>query len=180
MRFVWCLPIFPLAFACGFGHLSRIFPVPAHILAVVPGWPGERLRAAFYYLTLKHSSIGNVLEYGMFVAHPSTYLGSDVRVGPYSLVGRCKVGDGVRIGAHVSILGGRHQHRRVAAGQIGGAEECNFVVIELENECAIGASSIVMAPVGQNALVRPGSVVVHSVPPLCVVEGNPARVVDKN
>ena len=49
----------------------------------------------------------------------------------------------------------------------------------LQAGCVIGANATVLpaVEVGQRANVSPGSVVTQSVPPLAIVEGNPARIV---
>jgi hypothetical protein len=49
----------------------------------------------------------------------------------------------------------------------------------LRADCIIGANATVLpsVEVGERAEVQPGSVVAQSVPPLAVVEGNPARIV---
>ena len=49
----------------------------------------------------------------------------------------------------------------------------------LQAGCVIGANATVLpaVEVGQRAKVSPGSVVTQSVPPLAIVEGNPARIV---
>ena len=49
----------------------------------------------------------------------------------------------------------------------------------LRSGCEIGANATILPEVeiGQGAVVGPGSVVANSVPPLAVVEGNPAHIV---
>lgn len=165
----------PLAIAAGFGRLLLFFCAAAHLVAMLPGWPGERFRAAFYSMTLARCSQANVIGFGSFFAHPSARVGDGVRIGPYSLLGRCSIGNHTQLEAYVTVLGGRHQHKRNSLGQIGGAQEENFVMIHIEDDCLIGAHAIIMASIGHGTVVRPGSVVLNDLPPDSIVAGNPAH-----
>jgi hypothetical protein len=65
-------------------------------------------------MTLARCSQANVIGFGSFFAHPSARVGDNVHIGPYSLLGRCSIGNRTQLAAHVTVLGGRHQHRETA------------------------------------------------------------------
>lgn len=123
-------------------------------------------------------------------------IGDHCVIDPGALIGRgttlgahVVVDVGVSIGVDSSIGAGVH----VAAGvQIGSAVSIDprvvFAPIPLgassspttvRDGAAIGAGSVIFAGVVINskAIVRPGSVVMRSVPPAAIVEGNPAAIV---
>jgi UDP-2-acetamido-3-amino-2,3-dideoxy-glucuronate N-acetyltransferase len=91
------------------------------------------------------------------IIHPSAYVGDDV-----------VVESGAHIGPNASVLG------RTDALFL---EKPAAIIKE---KSVIGANAVV-APgvtVGARAVVGAGSVVTHDVPPLAIVVGNPARIVD--
>jgi maltose O-acetyltransferase len=75
------------------------------------------------------------------------------------------IGDRVAIGIGSMIIA----HHRELRG------------VTIEDDASIGPGAIVMAnvTVGRGAVVTAGSVVTHSVPPMTVVRGNPAKPVAK-
>ena len=82
-----------------------------------------------------------------------------------------------QIASQVQVLSGRRQHRREVTGQISGASETDFEVIEIGNDCWIGAFSIIMASVGFGTTIGAGAVVVRPIASQVVAVGNPARVI---
>ncbi len=54
--------------------------------------------------------------------------------------------------------------------------------VEIGSRASIGPGAIIMpgVTVGEGAVVTAGSVVTHSVPPMTVVQGNPAKAVARN
>lgn len=84
---------------------------------------------------------------------PGAYIGLDV-----------KIEDGVTVGANAVILGTEDNVSSTAA--------------EIRAGAVIGANATILpgVVVGIRAIVKPGSVVTRSVPPLAIVEGNPAII----
>ncbi len=80
------------------------------------------------------------------------------------------------IGSNVDVLSGRHQHA------IGGTDRPikdqtrSFIGLRILRGCWLGNSSVVMADVGQGAVIGAGSVVVTPIPDWAVAVGNPAVV----
>ena len=86
------------------------------------------------------------------------------------------VGDYVRMGANVTIVGGSHNFARrdlliVEQGSTSGR-------ITIGNDVLVGAGAIVMPGIviGKGAVIGAGSVVRDDVPPYAIVAGVPARV----
>ena len=107
-------------------------------------------------------------------------LGRGVYIGSYCILGRCSIGDRTQIASQVQMLSGRRQHSRDEQGQITGSAEGEFEWIEIGADCWIGASSIIMAPIGNGTTVGAGSVVVQPIAAQVVAVGNPARVIKES
>jgi virginiamycin A acetyltransferase len=167
----------PVAAFAGFGRCAPTFSLAAQACALVPGVVGDYIRIAFYKLTLKQCSLYSRVSFGSFFAHPDVVLGRGVYIGSYCILGHCSIGDRTQIASQVQILSGRRQHRRELSGQIGGAFEDDFEVIEIGADCWIGASSIIMASVGFGTTIGAGTVVVRPIANQVVAVGNPARVI---
>jgi virginiamycin A acetyltransferase len=167
----------PLAAIAGFGRFPPTFSLAAQACAMVPGVIGDYIRIAFYKLTLKQCSLYSRVSFGSFFAHPNVVLGRGVYIGSYCILGRCSIGERTQIASQVQILSGRRQHRREGSGQISGASEADFEVIEIGADCWIGASSIIMASVGFGTTIGAGAVVVRPIASEVVAVGNPARVI---
>ncbi len=170
----------PAAAIAGFGRIPATFTISAHWAAMVPGILGDYFRIAFYKLTLKQCSLYSRVSFGSFFAHSDAALGRGVYIGSYCILGRCSIGDRTQIASQVQVLSGRRQHSRDSLGQITGAEEGEFEWIDIGADCWIGASSIIMAPIGNGSTVGAGSVVVRPLAAQVVAVGNPARVIKEN
>ncbi|MFD0308111.1 acyltransferase [Streptomyces sp. NPDC127119] len=101
--------------------------------------------------------------------------GSDCTVNPYATVrGRIALGDGVRIGAHSSLLGFNHGfgpdrpvHRQPLTSK----------GITVGDDVWIGSNVVVLdgVTIGDHCVVGAGAVVTKDLPPWSVTAGNPAR-----
>jgi len=167
----------PTAVIAGFGRIPATFAMGGHAAAMVPGILGDYFRIAYYKLTLKQCSLYSRVSFGSFFAHSDAALGRGVYIGSYCILGRCSIGDRTQIASQVQVLSGRRQHGRDAEGQITGSDEGEFEWIDIGADCWIGASSIIMAPIGSGSTVGAGSVVVRPIAAQVVAVGNPARVI---
>jgi acetyltransferase-like isoleucine patch superfamily enzyme len=170
--------VLPLALLSGFGRVKPLFLLGAHWVALIPGLIGDYLRVAYYHLTLESCSLDCRVEFGSFFAHPEASVGLGVYIGPYTVLGRVKLGAGSQIASGVQILSGRRQHGRGADGSIEGAEKGEFATVSIGANCWIGASAVVMADVGEGTTVGAGAVVVKALPAGVVAVGNPARILE--
>jgi acetyltransferase-like isoleucine patch superfamily enzyme len=165
----------PLAAFCGFGRLSQTFQTFAQLLAMIPGLPGEYLRVAYYYLTLRKCSLYCRVSFGSFFAHSSSSVGRGVYIGAYCVLGACSIGDRTQIASHVQVASGRYQHNRDIEGRILGTKKEDLTPVLIGADCWIGASAIVLADVGAKTTVGAGAVVTRPTCERVVVVGNPAR-----
>ncbi|HUX66440.1 MAG TPA: hypothetical protein VMV31_03015 [Terriglobales bacterium] len=165
----------PGAAAAGFGRVAPSFQFFGQLLALVPGLPGDYLRAAYYGMTLRACSPDVRISFGTFFARSASSLGRGAYVGAFCVLGDCDIGERTQIASHVQILSGRHQHGRGADGAVLGADSGRFRRVSVGEDCWIGAAAIVMADVGARSTIGAGAVVTRRVPPDTVAVGNPAR-----
>ena len=103
-----------------------------------------------------------------------TWIGFDTLIEP-SYPQRVVIGERVAIGIRVLILAHfAHQGRNRESA---GGELDERVSVRIEDDAFIGPGSIIMpnVTIGRGAVVASGSVVTRSVPPLTMVQGNPAQ-----
>ncbi|TWD79226.1 acetyltransferase-like isoleucine patch superfamily enzyme [Kribbella amoyensis] len=102
-------------------------------------------------------------------------LGSDTTVNPFAVVrGKITIGDGVRIGAHTSILAFNHG---TAPDRPIFRQPTTAKGITVGDDVWIGSNVIVLdgVTVGEHSIIGAGAVVTKDVEPWSVVAGNPAR-----
>jgi carbonic anhydrase/acetyltransferase-like protein (isoleucine patch superfamily) len=101
--------------------------------------------------------------------------GSDCTVNPYATVrGRIVLGDGVRIGAHSSLLGFNHGF---APDQPVYQQPLTSRGITVGDDVWIGSNVVVLdgVTIGDHCVVGAGSVVTKDIEPWTIAAGNPAR-----
>ena len=171
---VGIIAVFPVALLAGFGRVKPMFTIFSHLLAQVPGIPGDYARTAFYFLTLERFSLESRILFGSFFAHPEASVEPYVVINPYCVLGRCQIGARTQVGAMTNILSGKTQHIRDPHGRL---REGAFATIRIGPDVWLGASSTVLAHIGEGATIGAGSVVVQDIPAGAVAVGNPARVI---
>lgn len=149
----------------------------SHVMAIMPGAPGVCLRRAFYRLTLASCSLSLTVGFGAFFAHRDAYVEEDIYIGPFAVIGRVRLRKGSLVGTRASLLSGSTQHDWDEAGRLTPSTMETLHQIEIGPHSWIGEAAVVMATVGEGALVSAGAVVSAPVPPGVVVAGNPARFV---
>lgn len=156
-----------------------IFHDFSQFLSLFPGLPGDYLRKGFYYWTLTHCSIQVKISFGTLIAHPQTEIHAGVYIGPYCLIGTAVIGPNATLGSGVHLLSGKHQHNfdrlELPIQEQGGC----FEKISIGSNSWLGNGAIVMANVGNGAIVGAGSVVTSPIEPMAIVAGNPAKVVKR-
>jgi acetyltransferase-like isoleucine patch superfamily enzyme len=87
------------------------------------------------------------------------------------------IGRNVLIGPHTVIVSANHRFDRLDIPIIQQGLKC--APIAIDDDCWIGASSVVLAGVkiGQGSIVGAGSVVTKNVAPYSIVAGNPAKLI---
>jgi acetyltransferase-like isoleucine patch superfamily enzyme len=104
-------------------------------------------------------------------------IGADCSINPYAVVrGEIRMGDGVRIGAHSSILGFNHRMSNDLPIHEQGTWSKG---ITLGDDVWIGSNATILdgVTVGDHVIIGASAVVTKDVPDWAVVAGNPARVI---
>lgn len=104
-------------------------------------------------------------------------IGADCSINPYAVVrGEIRMGDGVRIGAHSSILGFNHRMSNDLPIHEQGTWSKG---ITLGDDVWIGSNATILdgVTVGDHVIIGASAVVTKDVPAWAVVAGNPARVI---
>ena len=165
----------PCAVACGFGRIETLFAFFAQTLSLVPGLIGNYARVAFYHMTLRSCSRDCRIEFGTFFAHPQVTVEKSVAIGPRCIIGYAVIREGALIGPGAQILSGGAQHARDSQGRLTD-EGRRFTEVTIGKHCWIGASSVILADIGDRTTVAAGSVVLTPVGEGMLVGGNPAEV----
>ena len=118
-----------------------------------------------------NEQIGEIL-----VLHQDTEINEHVYIGPQCNIGKSIIGKNTLIASGVHILSGKNQHNfddiETPIQQQGG----QFEKIRIGEDCWIGNAAVIMANVGNKAIVAAGTIVVKDVPPFAIVAGNPAKI----
>jgi len=103
-------------------------------------------------------------------------IGDHVRVGIGNvIIGPVRIGDHVILAQNIVLSGLNHGYTDPNVPIA--LQPCSVGEIVVEDDCWIGANSVITAGVtiGRHSVVAGGSVVTKNVPPYTVVAGNPAR-----
>ncbi len=163
------------ALVSGFGRISSIYTIFAHMAAMGPGRPGDLYRSAYYCLTLHKGSLNTRIGFGTFFAHSDSIIEPRVAIGAYCVLGHVHLATGVRMGTGTQVLSGARQHVRDDDGTL--SIQGDRTRIKIGASAWIGAGSIVMADVGEGATIGAGSVVTKPVPAGATAVGSPAKVI---
>lgn len=148
----------------------------SQFVSLIPGRLGVFLRWGFYRLTVNRCERDAYIGFGVLFSHPTVKIGRSVYIGPYCLIGDVDLENDCILASGVSICNGRRQHDfsrlDVPIREQGG----EYVPITIGRDCWIGERAIVMANVGEQAIVAAGAVVCEDVAPRTIVVGNPAEV----
>ncbi|MDO1582871.1 acyltransferase [Rhizobium oryzicola] len=104
-------------------------------------------------------------------------LGENVSVNPYAcLSGKVRIGNGVRIASHVSIVGFNHGFDDLDTPIF--RQPLTSKGIEIENDVWIGANAVILdgVRIGRGSVIAAGAVVTQDIPAFSIAGGVPARV----
>lgn len=159
--------------AAGWGDIS--LETHSQLLSIVPGKVGEFLRGAFLRFALEDCGPSVTIGFGVLFAKTGARIGDRVYVGPRCVIGSVNIGDDTLIGPAVQLPSGPHTHGidrlDVPIRDQPGAMRTTII----GRDCWIGGGAIVLADVGDQAVVGAGSVVTRPVPAREIWAGNPAR-----
>lgn len=111
-----------------------------------------------------------------YLTHDVT-IGADCTLNPFTTVrGEIRMGDGVRIGAHTSILGFNHG---MAPDRSVHRQPTTSAGIRIGSDVWIGSHVVILdgVTIGDHCVIGAGSVVTRDLPDWSIAVGNPARVI---
>jgi virginiamycin A acetyltransferase len=140
---------------------------------------GNKIRYFFYKKTLNSVGDNVLFPHNTIFSNANISIGNNVRFGPYNTIGLADFGDDILIAQNVHFLSGKNQHSYsrvdIPINKQGGKIE----KIEIENDCWIGAGSIIMSNVNKGSVVASGSIVTKVFDKYLIIGGNPAKVIKK-
>jgi len=158
---------------------ERIFPGWSQALALLPGVTGVYLRRAFFRGILPQCGRDAWISFGTIFSHSTVCIGSGVYIGSYCVIGDADIQDDAMIASHVSVINGGRQHEPDPSSVALRERVGTFPRVSIGRNAWIGERAVVMTDVGDNGVVGAGAVVTKQVPPLTVVVGVPARVLQR-
>lgn len=172
-----------LPFSLSYRLLSLLLPADALLagysqwLSLLPGKLGVFLRAGFYRMCLTHCSPDAVISFLVLLSQRDTHIAEGVYIGPQCNIGKCRIGRNTLLGSGVHIMSGKGQHNFDDVNTPIKDQGGTFTQVSIGEDCWLGNGALVMANIGDGAIVAAGAVVTQDVPPRVIVAGNPARVV---
>lgn len=153
---------FPVRWAQKLDKSYRFFQFGSQLMSLVPGVPGVYLRRQYYRIVFRLQSRGFVIEFGTIFAMPGTTIGDDAYIGANCTIGLANIGNDVLLGSNVDVIAGPRVHHfdrvdvpiRLQGGELQtiivgrGAWLGNgaIVLADIEDECVVGAGSVVVKP----------------------------------
>jgi acetyltransferase-like isoleucine patch superfamily enzyme len=166
----WCAPV---------DGSHAIFAMGSQMVSLIPGPPGVYIRRAYYRVVLGLTSVGFVVEFGAVLAQRGIHIGHNAYIGPYCNIGLSSIGDDVLLGSGVHLVSGPNVHffdrTDVPIREQGG----DMVPIRIGRDCWVGNQAVVMADVGEGAVIGAAALVNQPIEPYMVAVGNPAKPVRK-
>jgi len=155
---------------------DRAFAYAAEGASKRPGLLGVYARQAFFKWTLR--AVGRDVHFGFMslLSKTDATIADGVYIGRFCTIGRAAIGRDVMLADGVQILSGAHQHG--ATSENGAALKDNapaYRTVTLGDGAWIGANAVVMADVGDRAVVAAGAVVTKPVDADTRVAGVPAK-----
>jgi len=138
-------------------------------------WGAYRRRAL---LRMTGADVGDChIEIGTLLSKPTVVIAPGAYIGAYCCLGNVRIGPKTMIADGVHIPSGPTTHGITRldipmADQVGSPRTINIGA-----DCWIGATAVVLADVGDHAVVAAGAVVTSPVQPYAIVAGVPAKVI---
>ncbi|NLF29962.1 MAG: acyltransferase [Planctomycetes bacterium] len=168
----WALRYLLLSRAIG---RQRAFAWACQDAARWPGLPGAyRRRAMLRRMGVKVAADCHI-EFGTLLSKPTIEIGPGAYVGAYCCLGDVRIGAKTMIADGVHVPSGAFQHG-TARTDIPMADQPGcYRTVTIGADCWIGAAAVILADVGDGAVVAAGAVVTAPVDPYAIVAGVPAR-----
>jgi len=160
--------------------LRTSFSAASESIARVPGMRGVLCRQAFYRRTL--AACGQDVYFGWLsvFSMPEARVGDRVYIGRFCSIGFADIGDEAMLADGVQILSGGREHatRGDDAASMQGQTQV-YQRLRIGRGAWIGAGAVIMADVGEHAVVGAQALVRTPVPAGCLAVGVPARIINR-
>ena len=160
------------------GERERGLESCSQLLAMLPGLPGQYLRRAFLSKALAFVGDSTVISFGVLFSATGTRLGDRSYIGPFCTIGLADIEEDVLIAAGAQVPSGPRTHGIDVAMTIRD-QPGERRMVTIGRGSWIGNNAVILADVGEDAIVGAGAVVTRPVPPRTVVVGVPAKVIRK-
>jgi acetyltransferase-like isoleucine patch superfamily enzyme len=146
-------------------------------LALMPGLAGQYLRRAFYSRALAHCHHTVTIEAGTIFCRAGARLDEHVYVGGGCRMGLVHIERDALVASGVHIPSGGSTHRIDDLATVIREQPRGERLVRVGAGAWIGESALVMADVGQHAVIGGGAVVTRPIPSWSIAAGVPARVI---
>lgn len=153
------------------------FQTYSQLMSLIPGRIGNRLRYAFYKLSLKSLGKGVTICFGVTFAYPDIVIGDRVYIGPFCHLAMCHIGNDTLIATGIYILSGLEQHGISDITRPISEQKGKLKTVRIGTGCWIGNKALVANHVGQGSVIGSAAVVVKQIPEYSIAVGNPAKVI---
>lgn len=154
-----------------------IFRTVSESLAMIPYIFGVVIRGEFYRFALRRCGENVLIDFGTIFIYRDVEIGDHAIIGRYNIVHHCDFGNYAMTGERCTFLSGSKQHNYARTDIPMALQGGRLTRISVGDDCWIGAHALIMADVGQGAIVGAGAVVLEPVPERTIAVGNPARPV---
>ena len=145
-------------------------------LALLPGLPGQYIRVAFLRCALDQCDKTAVVEFGTIFSRAGTRIGEHVYIGAGCRLGLVHIERDALMAGGVKVPSGARTHRIDDLGIPIREQPRGETLVRIGAGSWIGEGAVIMADVGDDAVVGAGAVVTRVVPARAVAAGVPARV----
>lgn len=132
------------------------------------------------FVNLYGCEIGDNTKIGPFVEiQKNARIGNNCKIQSHTFI--CEgvtIEDDVLVGHGVTFINDKYPRATTELGELQSEEDWTVEPTLVKKGASIGSGSTILShvTVGEKAIVGAGSVVTRSVPPGCIVAGNPARI----
>lgn len=145
-------------------------------------WPGlwgtYRRRAMLRLVGVRLAKTCHI-EFGTLLSKPTAVIGPGVYVGAYCCLGDVRIGEKTMLADAVQVPSGGRQHGSIALDASTTDPPGRLQTVTIGANCWIGSRAVVLADVGDHAVVGAGAVVTRPVEPYTVVAGVPAKPIGR-
>lgn len=157
---------------------SRAFVSASESIARWPGMRGVYARQAFYRRTLEHCGQDVYFGWSSVFSMTEARVGDRVYIGQKCSIGFAEIGDDAMLANGVEVLSGGREHAVRGDERLPMREQPQtFQRVRIGRGAWIGVNAVIMADVGEHAVVGAGAVVNRPVPAGCLAVGVPARII---